>query len=435
MSEALIVTKLNLKKRYVKYCRQHHLKTFLDDRDERYFSWKTKDVTHQKLTIAEYEEQVKLISKKCKKANSRTIKKDWTANTYLESKTPWERNCYYIDEEGNKKHIFVEARTKDTAGKVSISKEVRKVMKPLFEETAGRSMQDVYGQVSKDFKICICKSFFYCNSKWNNKVLHHVSQIDASSQYPSGVIGTLPTTEGYKKVKGVVKPTEEYPFAFYVKSGHIAIYNELDTHNWLTSPFFYELFRTIDKTHQDKHLQKLDVKNDVTILMKAADDKGAMSKAILSIYEKKENNIDEMRDRWKLILNSFLGCFHVKDSGYNKTDWQFAHLVAVLIARGNQKILNKCNQIGNDKILHIAVDGITYLGKEDYSDAEKGIGKFKLEANDCEYKQLQNNCYAFFKDGKCIKAKHGAMNKMKDGSKITMPKTIDEINDWRKVND
>lgn len=426
------------KREYVRLCKKMGLTTRFERDRSGYVKWCDRGTDHKLVTLEEFNAKVEEFDARgWHMAKTRTKRTDWPNCSYSVTRKPWSADCYYIDEEGRQHHIFVQAKSKLKAQSQKVGKKVRQTMEPIFEEASGGvRMEDMYGQVESLVKVCIPKSFFYCNPRWNGVPLSHVSQIDASSQYPSGVIGKLPTANGAKLVKGTAKPTGEYPFAFYLKSGHVAILNELDTHLWMGSAYRQYLFRDIDPTHQDRHLQRPSVSpdEDMTLLMREADDPhGAMRRTIEEIYGKKESTQGQERDEWKLILNAFLGCFHYGDAFYGKSKWKFAHIAAVLIARGNEKILRKCHDIGEHRILHIAVDGITYIGDRDWSDRDKGLGRFKLEALDCDYMQTQNNCYAFFKGGECVKYKHGAFNADRFGNPIDTPKTLEEIKSWKRL--
>lgn len=410
-------------------------------KDKRYITWLGKTEEKQ-LTLEEFKRLILDIQSKKKwhLAQSRSVKKDWPNGSYNYSGNNYKQDIYLIDEEGKQKHYFVLAKSKEKAESKQQGKKCRAAVKEALKASGvNLNLEEIYGQTKEDFKRCIPKSFFYQNWRVLGKVLHHVSAIDASSQYPSGSIGKLPTTLGAKAFKGTVKPTEDYPFAFYVKSGHMAIHKEFDTHAWLRSDFSASLFRTVDKTKTDKFLQDIALKkeDDITILMKAADDDGALGKVMRYFYDKKSScpKGSQERDEWKLILNSIIGCFHYHDF-YNRTPWRFAHLAAVMIARGNAKILRKCDEIGPWNILHIAVDGIIYSGVKDFSDAERGLGKFDIDpALDCDFRMTQSNCYAFFKDGQCVKYKHGAFNKNKDGSEITTPTKWEDMDRWVRTGE
>lgn len=104
-------------------------------------------------------------------------------------------------------------------------------------------------------------------------------------------------------------------------------------------------------------------------------------------------------------MNSTIGMMHTD----KYTTYKYAHLVAIAIGRGNQKILNMADKIGYSNIIQICVDGIIYIGDKlgvDY----KGLGVFNQEFTNCQFKISKLNKYIAMKDGKCIKAKHGNCN-------------------------
>ena len=128
----------------------------------------------------------------------------------------------------------------------------------------------------------------------------------------------------------------------------------------------------------------------------------------------------------KLIMNKTIGCWHRKDRDQkdimtydDKGSYQLAHIVAVAIARGNQKILNKIDEIGLIRVAHICVDGIIYLGDDDKSDVEKGLGKFGIEFIGKQFKMTGINVYCAMDKDQCVKFRHG-------GYDLLYNKEIDE---------
>lgn len=101
-------------------------------------------------------------------------------------------------------------------------------IKAKFKELTNKSFKQCFGTVEGKLERCVPKQLYWSK---NEPYLGNASSVDFSSHYPASLCGILPDSHTAIVKRGTVKPTAEYPFAFYVKSGHLAIYKELDTHN------------------------------------------------------------------------------------------------------------------------------------------------------------------------------------------------------------
>lgn len=286
-----------------------------------------------------------------------------------------------------------------------------------FRELNGISIRKAFGFVPAMLKCCIPKQFYYKNDKYISvpgkiKVLT-ASSIDASSQYPSGCLGRLPDAHTAKWTNGIVKPTEEWPFAFY-NDGHCAEYGVFDTHDWLSGHFAQNLFR-FDQKHK-YCLMKLPEDQLQTVLMKPSS--YTMDSTWEYFYDRKKNCEKETAEyeEAKLVMNKTIGMWHRKDKdektkGADYDDhgsYQLAHIVAIAIARGNQKILNKIEEIGAPYIYHVCVDGIIYMGSEKEGIDETAFGRFAQEFIGAKFVMTDYNNYIALQGDKCIKFKHGS---------------------------
>lgn len=374
--------------------------------------------------------EIQAIYKECKKTmikstGTKTMVKDWPLGSYRLQVGKYRVDLFVRDQEGKLKWYYSNSKSKDTS-KADTNKggNARKTANEWVINTTGKSIVGWYGRSPIYFRLCNPRPFYYLNDSYSNQYFSHFNCIDACSQYPSGFLGDMPTTEGHKTMKGTVKPTEDYPFAFYLKSGHLAIYDELDTHDWKDSPFADQLL--IKE-------QYIDPSKDVTVLMKKAG-KNPLKEFFLKQYEIKEtydHDSQEYKDA-KDVMNCLIGMMHQKEFMYKKTSFQLAHISAVAIARGNQKILNKAMEIGKENIAQIIVDSIIYKGKEDYGTKKKeGLGTFHQEVSDSKYAQLKQSTYAFWdKEWNCLKFKHGASDDDGEGNEIKAPKDIADMNKW-----
>lgn len=123
---------------------------------------------------------------------------------------------------------------------------------------------------------CIPKSVYYVNkdyisTKDNIQILEHTSKVDYNSNYPSNALGLLPDWHKQKTVKGTVKPDDEYPFAYYINSGHIAEYGVFDSHEWTKhGEFGTYLLRYPTSKDPIGFDDKVLPEDDITILCKAS---------------------------------------------------------------------------------------------------------------------------------------------------------------------
>ena len=293
-----------------------------------------------------------------------------------------------------------------------------------FQELTNSSFKRSFGTANKNILRCIPKQFYWANS---TPYVGNINSVDYSSQYPSNLGGLLPDSHGAIEIKGTVKPTKEYPFAFYINSGHMAIYNEFDTHYWIYSKFKDYLFRykTYRKDYDDTFKDILP-DEDVTVLMKASKD--TLKETYEYFYNIKqtfEKNSPEYNEA-KLVLNASIGQMHRKR--YEKDD-KYAHLAAVTIARSNNNMLLLTKPLKISDIVQIQVDGILYKGdlKLGVDDVYFGAPVQEAYNNPCRWDRL--GVYMIITDNKCI-IKHQGLNAMTDGRDIEESTKFSDMNLW-----
>lgn len=294
-----------------------------------------------------------------------------------------------------------------------------------FRELNGIEFKTAFGYVDEEFKRCIPKQFYYINRDAVNAALTNISAIDGCSQYPSNLMGLLPDAHDALTIKGRAQPNYEYPFAFYIKSGHCAQYGVFDTHNWISSKFSINLFR-LERFKEDWPLLLIPDEEEVTILMKAS--KYNFNREMQYFYARRKEDPDA-----KLVMNSSIGMMH-KDEDY--TRYRMAHIVAIAIARANNSLLQMADKIGFIRIIHICVDGIIYVGSAEYGVKEKKLGVYHQEFTNCRFRMIGINAYIVLdKDGHVVKVKHGGYDSNKDGSPIDESKitSLKDSDNWCRV--
>ena len=401
------------------------------------FYWRRDATSHK---VSEEEFRAKLAE--CRETmvestGSKTMKRDWPRGSYRAVVGRFRAELYVRDERGKLHMWYCNSKSKDSSERKDKDglKSIQVISKRV-REISGRSMYLIYGKADISVKNCVPKPFHYTDREFPRIPVAPVSCLDGCSQYPSGFSGDMPTTRGSRVVQGTAKPSAEYPFAFYLRSGHMAIYNELDTHDWRDSPFAESLCPRSEKPDllnpSKHHNYYLDPSQDTTLLMKKSD-ANPLDRAFREQFDVKENyshDSDEYQDA-KKVMNACVGMMWQRDRNYRKTEYQFAHLAAVAIARANKRLLDMAKLIGEDNIAMIVVDSIIYRGDREFGNSTKGIGTFHQEVTGCWYRQLGHNIYMFMdRNGKCVKYAHGSLDAMDDGSDIGEPTSFDDMDRW-----
>lgn len=312
------------------------------------------------------------------------------------------------------------------------------ILHKKFRELTGLNengaLAKAFGRVNYHWKKCVPKQFYYMNPKFKCMESYDAkrwiicSEIDDSSHYPAAGCGLLPDALTQRVVAGRVAPTEEYPFAFYPATGHVAQYGEFDTHEWLKKPYATQLF---DK----KRWKSANSADTETILMKAS--KYELTETWKYFYERRKDDAEA-----KLVMNSAIGYMHRKDDK-KYAEYPFAHIAAVIIARANEKHIRMVDKIGFKHVVQIVVDSIVYAG-------DKIMGATKSEKNLGVYVQEYAGAKGIFREILC-KAIFGGIDKdfkkivsspfnvKSDGTPITQeykdsltPETISEMWQWQK---
>lgn len=398
-----------------------------------YINWKY-EARKVRLTASEMKEKLAEVMSTRTKTETKTKRAEYTEHTYGLQKHGDYCELYLV--ENNEYIIYSTNMFDDKKNENSEYTRPDKLFDYKFREMNNNtSLRVAFGFAHKDIKRCIPRQFYFINKRYCNNI-YRASAIDASSQYPSGCLGRLPDYHTAKPMRGRVKPTDEYPFAFYA-SGHCAEKDVFDTHDWLSSPLFPYLFRLDQK--EDYPFTPLKDEDELTILMKPSE--YTMDSTWNYFYANKKSCAKDTveYDEAKLIMNKTIGCWHRKDKAKKRImsyedhgSYQLAHIVAIAIARGNQKILNMAEKIGLQYILHICVDGIIYLGDRKFGIDESLLGQFAQEFIGADFMMKDINVYCARQNNHCIKFKHGGFD-LYEGSEIDENRDF-EFDDLNKLS-
>lgn len=261
--------------------------------------------------------------------------------------------------------------------------------KSIFSAFSGKKYVNEY----KEIKLCVPTQISYLNEVFANRIMHNVFKADVSSAFPSQIVNkSLPTLHGLKRVKGRIKPSKDYPFAFYINSHHIAIYNELNTRNF-------------DNRYYGKYYNQIyndSVKEEETILCKASEYN--LNEPFQYLYEHRSENKD-----FKFYMNACIGFFHRNENPI------LSMIAAVVIARCNYEMIKRCEQLSNENciVLFIATDSIAWIGRESkVAVNNKYLGSFTYEAKQCDFYAVGPKAYQININGK-VTTKYSGMKKDK----------------------
>lgn len=268
----------------------------------------------------------------------------------------------------------------------------------LFRSEYGISLQAGFGRCERDFIFdtvnMALPPIIYTNDQDCDYILSNIYKADVSSAYPFGATFLLPDIHGpkIKKLSGVYEPTPEYPFAFYIRSGHMAIYNELNTYkDFRTHP----LYCTRGKWNNDLYGDR-----DITILCKAS--KCRLNNVMEDLYDMKKDD-----PNIKTMMVAFIGYIRSTKS------WQhhyMGHISACVYARHIKRMLEFYDRIikENNTIEMIATDSICWRGHAmpEITTKEKKIGNFVSEYEDARLLMLANGVYGLEVNGQIVCFKH-----------------------------
>lgn len=315
---------------------------------------------------------------------------------------------------------------------------VGSLIKAKFQEIEGKRMRDIFGTVSSDdYRRLIPKPVYYIDKRFTFMNVSKVKVIDVTSMYPWASMGDMPTIKGAKTLNGCVAPSSDFPFAFYLKSGHVAEYKRFDTHD-------YEDFKKIPKnlaqfllveTSTSGHLiqkyKSIPDSDEITVLMPKA--KKQLTNTFLYFYDLKNAAAKDSDDYnlAKFVMNAGIGCLHRNPAKHGLNEMpDYYHIAAIIKGRANAKIIETYKQIldNGNLPLQIIVDSVIYIegNADNLGIKDKKLGEFKIEYSNVNYRSngLLNRYVLFDKNDNLLKI---TLSGYENGiEKIKRPEDIDE---------
>ena len=263
-----------------------------------------------------------------------------------------------------------------------------KMFKAMFKKRTGVNLLRAFGRTQQSFKVFCPKPLYYISSKFEKyKWYSDICKEDYSSHYPWASTQSLPDANTAQVIEAYVKPDEEYQFAFYPDTGHVAVYGEFDSHDWIDE---VKKFSAVVK-QQSRWKTNYSGKDKKTILMKASSQ--SLETEVMHFYNIKSKSPKDSvaYNDSKIFLLKFIGMLE-QVNGVIYASYPYAHLAAVIKWRANIKTFNTIKRIGYDKIIQICVDGFIHTGDPVGTD-EIYLGSLNTEVTGARFIQRGINQY------------------------------------------
>ena len=356
---------------------------------------------------------------------------------------------YVIYERDMKSAALIDSRKNDvddiTGG------EAYKALSDKFQSRVGMKFQKAFGAFYKDEDREIAEGihfinrcngpFIWANDDYNNRVVEGVQKADLSAAYPFAGCGRLPDAHTMKVCKGTVEPDEEFPFAYYIKSGHVAEYGVFSTFQDQFSFLFVECrnpnHRKSKKKEAAAFFKYVPKDEEITVLMKAS--KYELTDEFNYFYDKRKE--DPVA---KAVCNLSIGRFDyipyekkITENGmvyellWNRCRYM-GHIRAIILARHNHRMISLYSEMkrGSGELVSIQTDAMTWKGKPINSqETDKHIGGFITEITDGRVYQHYCGCYYIECESQKIIKYQGVKNFPKDNlDNMSMDEFIDFFN-------
>lgn len=349
----------------------------------------------------------------------------------------WDHNrrCYilyatytinYITKEPTKCIRYQLQRTDTESGNLlgqHIGSSSIKYVNDKFKERTGESIRKAFGIVDpkEDFKGFQYSPIIWTDKKCLGMNLKNIYKADVSSAYPYNLSKSLPDAHTAVRVPGRVEPTPEYPFAFYINSNQLAIYNEFDTADY-KDHFLNNAFNNFEQWEDGYtnrlHYQEAD--RELTILMKAS--QYTLKPEMEELYAGKATD-----ESCKQTMVAFIGALSSLNPLCNNNN-TMRHISSIVYARHIIRMMRLYDRIkGQGGVIEsIATDSIIWASKKDIKvyNEEKFLGSFYLEYRNARARIARQGVYAIECDGKLMLVKRqgcssaGIVKRLEDVDKL-----------------
>lgn len=296
-----------------------------------------------------------------------------------------------------------------------------KYLHDSFKFRTGKTLRVAFGAVSRDyFRGFQYGPIVFVNPLMLDQTINHTYKIDVSSAYADQACKMMPDAPHSKnEVRleyGRMKPTPNYPFCFYLKSNQLAIYGELDTHDWLNHPCNKELIMDPDlfkKRNEDKYRYPYDNRfhyiptkdsDEMTLMMKASE--YTMEPEFRHMYNSRMMNPD-----FKDMMVMSIGAMSSPNPFCNRNS-HARHITACVYARHMIKMMKLYDEViaSGAGVISMATDSIMWrLGKDNgIGVKEKTMGAPIREFTDCKSYTVGQGAYAIEQNGVIKKVMHQA---------------------------
>lgn len=314
------------------------------------------------------------------------------------------------------------------------SQQCRNEIVKLFKKYTGSTLCKAFKPVSSsEFKDLVPKPLYYVDENRLFQEICSAQYIDVSSMYPGNARGRLPDAHTAVTIQGYAKPSEEFPFAFYLKSHHCAEYGVFDTHDYLDLPMKYYRWQNYYRKNERLFPIYKDVadEDEITVLMQPSEYE------LTEVFEEINRRKMAGDKLAKAISNVGIGTLHKNPDTYNVSELKdYYHIAAIVLGRSNKQQYDMIAKLESNGyvLLQGIVDSLIYVGEENYGTEQKVLGEYYNEFHGTvKYRGAGINRYVIYNDNreilKCVVS--GVDEELQD---VKVPEDIDKYKKVEKQN-
>lgn len=304
-----------------------------------------------------------------------------------------------------------------------------KMFKSMFKKRTGINLLKAFGRSTQFYKKFCPKPLYYISTRWEKcKWLQGITKEDFVSHYPYTSTLPLPDANTAKEVDKYVLPDEEYKYAYYPDSGHVAVFGEFDSHEWIPEIKTFSAQVKVKTAFQANYKAK----DHKTILMKESN--YSIKDEVLHFFNIKAaapKDSVEHNDA-KIFLLKFIGMLEQVNS-IVYASYPYAHLAAIIKWRANIKMFKTLREIGYNNVIQVCVDGVIHAGKA-IGSKTNNLGELNIEVEDAKFIQRGLNQY-ILKNETFKEIKHTGLDVNTDSGNIMTWMASNKINFIQYIKD